>query len=125
MVMFQSDTDKIFVDTPIMRTIRSYYLFALLIATLSFTGACKKNSMDSGACYIPTSSDTTANATLSELQQGRTLYIANCNKCHGLYSPDNYSPTQWKSILSSMTPNTGMTSSQIQLVTKYVCKGHQ
>jgi mono/diheme cytochrome c family protein len=69
------------------------------------------------------SSDATATATLEELQQGRTLYINNCGSCHGLYSPDDYSATRWKSIIPTMSPNTGMNASQVTLVTKYVTRG--
>jgi cytochrome c2 len=89
--------------------------------------ACSKdnNTNDTSSLYVPTSSDTTVNATLAELQQGRTLFINNCGACHSLYSPDSYSVSQWKNIISQMAPRTSMTSSQVTLVTKYVCKGKQ
>ena len=85
-------------------------------------GSCSKSS-DSGNLYTPTSVDTTASATLSELQQGRTLYVNNCGTCHKLYSPDSYSSTQLKSIMNSMAPKTSMTNSQDTLVLKYVTRG--
>jgi mono/diheme cytochrome c family protein len=107
-----------------MRTKR-YILLIVTIAILFAIDSCNKTNPDIGSLYTPTSADVTAKATLQELQQGRTLYINNCSICHGLYSPDSYTPTQWKSILSSMAPRTDMTSSQIQLVTKYVCRGKQ
>jgi len=74
--------------------------------------------------YTPTSADATTTATLADLQQGRTLYINNCNSCHSLYSPDSYTASQWKSIMSNMGPKTNMSSSQILLVTKYVTRGN-
>ncbi|NVO11574.1 MAG: hypothetical protein HXX16_16545 [Bacteroidales bacterium] len=107
-----------------MRTKR-YVLLIVTIAILFAIEGCNKTNTDIGSLYTPTSADVTANATLQELQQGRTLYINNCGICHGLYSPDSYTPTQWKSILSNMVPRTNMTSSQTQLVTKYVCRGKQ
>ncbi len=85
-------------------------------------GSCSKSS-DSGNLYTPTSADATASATLTELQQGRTLYINNCGACHNLYSPDSYSVTQWKSFMNSMGPKTSMTSSQDTLALKYVTRG--
>jgi hypothetical protein len=96
------------------------FLFAGLIV---LNLGCKKSSPDGSSLYTPTSADVTATATLTELQQGRTLYINNCNSCHSLYSPDDYSSTQWKSIISNMGPRTGMSSSDILLVTKYVTRG--
>lgn len=102
-----------------MRSIK--WLFLALILGLSWS--CTKTP--ASALYIPVSSDATANATLEELQQGRTLYINNCGSCHNLYSPDDYSVSNWKSILSGMAPKTSMNASQVTLVTKYVTRGHQ
>jgi hypothetical protein len=96
----------------------------LLIFVLGVFASCSKTDSTSNL-YTPTTADTTANATLAELQQGRTLYISNCGKCHSLHSPDDYSVSSWKSIMSRMAPNTSMNSSQVLLVTKYVCKGKQ
>jgi len=95
------------------------------MATLFLSGGCKKDPGGSGSSYTPTTADVTATATLAELQQGRTLYLNNCNNCHALYMPEAYSPSQWKTVLGLMAPKTGMTSSQILLVTKYVSKGKQ
>jgi|SRR5664279_5061 len=95
-----------------------FYIFVLILA-----GSCKKNS-GSSSLYTPTNGDVTATATLQDLQQGRTLYMNNCNSCHSLYSPDDYTPAQWRVILPNMAPRTGMTSAQILLVTKYVTRGN-
>jgi mono/diheme cytochrome c family protein len=96
----------------------------MIVFLLILVSSCKKNSSGTSSLYTPSSSDVTATATLQDLQQGRTLYMDNCNSCHGLYSPDDYTPTQWKSIISNMGPRTGMSSAQITLVTKYVTRGN-
>jgi mono/diheme cytochrome c family protein len=106
-----------------MKTIKYYYILVFSFAMLVLIGGCSKNIVDTSSLYAPTNANVTANATLQELQQGRTLYIANCNSCHTLVAPDNYMPSQWKSIMSSMAPKTSMSASDIQLVTKYVSKG--
>ena len=93
---------------------------SLLILIMS----CNKSNSGGSSLYTPTSSDVTTTATLAELQQGRTLYMNNCNSCHSLYSPDDYNPAQWKSIISNMGPRTGMSSADILLVTKYVSRGN-
>jgi mono/diheme cytochrome c family protein len=100
------------------------YLLVLCVVVFAMIQSCSKGSTDSSSLYTPTSADVTATATLTELQQGRTLYINNCGKCHGLYSPDNYTSAQWKSIISSMGPNTSLSASDILLVTKYVTRGN-
>jgi hypothetical protein len=98
------------------------FLIGLGAVLVIFLSGCSKSNT-SGSLYTPTSADETSTATLADLQQGRTLYINNCNACHSLYSPDSYTSLQWKSVMSSMGPKTSMTTSQILLVTKYVTRG--
>jgi len=101
------------------------YVFFLLILIIT-SGSCKKDStVSEDALYFPTVTDITANATLQELQQGRELYISYCNRCHGYYLPESYTPTEWKNTLNSMGPKAGVSSSDLSLVTKYLCKGKQ
>ena len=101
------------------------YLFFLAITLFILITGCSKSktNTDSSSVYTPTSADATPTATLSELQQGRTLFINNCGKCHAIYSPDSYTPTRWTAIMSMMGPNTTLSPSDIQLVTKYVTRG--
>ena len=100
------------------------YLQVLLVVALILAAGCTKNGGDTSSLYTPTSSDVTANATLAQLQQGRSLYIDNCNSCHSLYNPDSNTPSQWRSILNNMAPRTGMSASEVQLVTKYLTRGN-
>lgn len=85
--------------------------------------SCSKQTTDTSNLYIPTPSDVTATATLDELTQGRALYIDNCERCHGLYAPESFSSSRWKSVMSQMAPKTRMSSAEASLVTKYVTKG--
>lgn len=86
--------------------------------------SCSQPSSDTSNLYIPTPSDVSAAATIDELAQGRSLYIDNCNRCHGLYAPESFSSSRWRSIMSSMAPKTRMSSAEISLVLKYVTKGN-
>lgn len=95
----------------------------MLAGLLLLFAGCNKNSSGTGSLYTPTEADATTTATLADLQQGRTLYINNCGSCHSLYSPDDYNSTQWKSIITSMGPKTGLSASNILLVSKYVSRG--
>src|SRR5450759_3341129 len=108
-----------------MKKTNFYFLCVVFISILMLTGSCNKNTSDTSSLYTPTNADVTSNATLQELLQGRALYVNNCNRCHGLYPPDGFTPSQWKSILSNMAPRTGMSSSETLLVTKYVSRGNQ
>jgi mono/diheme cytochrome c family protein len=107
-----------------MKIRKIIYFQVILAATIIIAVSCSKNGGgDTSSLYVPTSADVTANATLQDLTQGRALYISNCNACHQLYNPDNYTPTQWRSIVSTMGPRTSMSASDIQLVTKYLTRG--
>jgi mono/diheme cytochrome c family protein len=97
----------------------------VLFILSGFFISCSKSSSSSGNLYVPTSADVTVNATLEELQQGRTLYIGNCGNCHALVSPDAHTVSEWKSIIADMAPKTNMNASEVSLVTKYVCRGKQ
>ena len=107
-----------------MKIKRSFFAIGVAV-TLCIGAGCTKTSTDSNSPYVPTTADVTANATLLDLQQGRSLYLNKCNTCHSLYSPDNFSVSQWKQILASMAPRTNMNTAEKLLVTKYVCRGNQ
>jgi mono/diheme cytochrome c family protein len=106
-----------------MKNIETIFFSLISILIVISITSYKKDNLNPNALYTPTSSDVSPTATLQDLQSGRTLYVNNCGQCHNYYMPEDYSSTQWATILSSMAPRTGMTSAQVQLVKKYVSKG--
>jgi mono/diheme cytochrome c family protein len=99
------------------------YLIVFLFSLSLLADSCTKSNTDTSSLYTPTAADVTAKASLVDLQQGRSLYINNCGRCHGLYSPDSYTSTQWTGIIKNMAGNTALSASEILLVSKYVTKG--
>jgi hypothetical protein len=97
----------------------------LFVCSIAILSSCKKDTATAStdSLYVPTTADVTATATLAELQQGRTLYMNSCGACHGLYSPDNFTSSGWTSVLSSMLPRTGLSTSDGALLKKYVTRG--
>lgn len=97
----------------------------LSVGVLLFCYSCKKDTIttNTDSLYVPTATDVTATATLAQLQQGRTIYENSCGACHGLYSPDSFSASTWKSILSNMAPRAGLSAANTTLVSKYVSRG--
>jgi hypothetical protein len=108
---------------PVMKMTIYNFILVPAAALLILAGGCKKSNNGVTSLYVPTSADVTSTATLDELTQGRALYINNCASCHDLYSPDDFTATQWKNIMGSMSMKTGMMSSQNTLVSKYVSRG--
>lgn len=112
-----------------MATVRSniiIHYFLILLAVTAFLGSCTKDStVSEDSLYMPSITDITPNATLQELLQGRDRYISYCNRCHGFYLPESYTPAQWKNIMVSMAPKANLSSSDSLLIIKYLCKGKQ
>src|SRR5665647_2428196 len=100
-----------------MRRLKLFFI--LSVGFLFFLISCQKETISTGSLYVPAASDITATATLAQLQQGRNLFINSCGACHGLYSPDSYSASNWKSILSNMAPRAGLSAANTALVSKY------
>ena len=101
------------------------YFFGLLVfaIVLVLCNSCMKPATAYGSLYTPTVLDTTATATLKQLQEGRNLFINNCGNCHNIPVPESYSSSDWRLVLQQMVPRTGMSSAQASLVYKYVTKG--
>lgn len=100
-----------------------HVLGILAVGSLFLLNSCKKDALVTGSLYVPVASDATASATLAELQEGRTIYVNSCGRCHGLYSPNSYSSNSWKGVLSNMAPRAGLSASESALVLKYVSLG--
>jgi cytochrome c5 len=94
----------------------------LVLCFVCYLISCTKSDA-SASLYEPSLADTTATATLSQLKEGKSIYTGTCNACHQLYSPDAYTPAQWKTIISKMATRTNLTAAQVTLVTKYVTRG--
>lgn len=100
-----------------------HVIWIIGVGSLFFLNSCKKDALVTDSLYVPVASDVTATATLTDLQQGRTIYVNSCGSCHGLYSPDQYSVSNWNSILPNMAPRAGLSASEKALVQKYVERG--
>jgi len=98
-------------------------ILVVSILAFLFVGCNKNLTTNTDSLYVPTTTDVTATATLSDLQAGRSLFISSCGRCHSIYSPDSYSAANWKSIVPGMASRAGLTTVQASQVTKYVTKG--
>ena len=98
------------------------YGLSTVILVLLFIPGCAKDNAPYMP-YTPTAADTTATASLKDLQQGRTLYINSCGACHGLPARDSYSVQDWNAILHNMVARTRLSASEAELVAKYVSRG--
>ena len=98
-------------------------LMAMAILAVLLASCSKNLTANTDSMYVPTTTDVTVSASLSDLQAGRSIFINSCGRCHSLYSPDSFSASNWKSIIPGMASRTGLTSVQASQVLKYVTKG--
>lgn len=99
-------------------------LVALLIVISSCSGSKKTSSR------VDTLKPTEADAQkqiqagvitdLTTLENGYSLYSANCGKCHTLYDPAKRNLEQWNSILPKMFPKTKLSAEERANVRAYI-----
>ncbi len=56
----------------------------------------------------------------AEIEQGKGLYDAKCQKCHKLKIVDNYTTEQWAEILPKMAKKAKLEDSETALVQEFV-----
>ena len=91
----------------------------------SNTNNTTNSTNNSSPYYIPTKSDTTAKASLSDLASGRNILLQNCGTCHSVPLPDNYTISQWKNYVPNMGSRAQLSANDELLLLKYVCRGKE
>jgi len=51
---------------------------------------------------------------------GKSTYVANCGRCHGLKDPGQFTAAQWVPIVNSMAPRAKLTDDEKANVLAYV-----
>ena len=91
----------------------SHLVTVLSIVTLS-------NSCTS-ALYFPTETEALkSHSSVSELTEGRALYINNCGSCHTLYLPQHLTKEEWAKDVKRMQPKAKISDQETELILKYV-----
>jgi mono/diheme cytochrome c family protein len=60
--------------------------------------------------------------TLSELSQGRSLYVSRCGSCHALKPPRELPAEQWQAEVGEMRAKNGvkLSDSEAQAIVRYL-----
>lgn len=62
--------------------------------------------------------------TQQQLQNGRSIYMAHCNKCHERVPPAKIDPEAWREILPHMSENAHLNSTQLADLQIYLIAAH-
>jgi hypothetical protein len=90
----------------------SKYIIAITLCGLVW--AC------SSALYVPSPEMYSDRETLSELHEGRRVYIASCGSCHNLYKPQSFSNEEWAHQVDEMKDEAKINDAQASLILKYL-----
>lgn len=88
-----------------------YLIWATLLVM-----SCKST----GTLYTPTAANANKDATLDELTQGHTLYLATCGKCHKLHNPKDHDSKGWTATLVKMQKKAKIDDQKRDLIFKYL-----
>jgi mono/diheme cytochrome c family protein len=72
------------------------------------------------ALYQPLPEHATPNATLTQLTEGRRLYVASCGGCHTLYAPGKFTQQTWMHNLDEMQERSKIDDAQKNLIFQYL-----
>lgn len=91
---------------------------ALPLLAAALLTACA--SVENAAPPVATFAAQSTGAKRAQLEQGRTIYVTKCAKCHVPEPVHRYSPSRWEGILAEMTEETKLGSAESAAVRAYV-----
>ena len=60
------------------------------------------------------------NFSAQQLEEGKTLWQGNCDRCHKLFTPDSRDVEKWERVLPRMIKRSKLTDMQGQMVRAYL-----
>jgi hypothetical protein len=66
----------------------------------------------------PRSTDIFSNT--ASLEQGKSIYLSNCGKCHTLYNVHDFSSDRWKEILKKEIPRANLSQAEGEQVYVFI-----
>lgn len=102
-----------------MRTKILLLLSFVLIVVVS-CGSPKVVAMQPSDPAVPQMPTPPKDANAKRIADGKNLFEERCGNCHKLFSPTDFSQTQWAPILVRMQPKARLDDDQMSLVKDYV-----
>jgi mono/diheme cytochrome c family protein len=94
-------------------------LSSLAVATLLLV-QCSPKTGKSTAASTSTAKTTGPQYTEAQVNEGHSIYTANCGKCHKLFNPSDKSLEKWNAVLPPMIKKAHLSDEQGELVRAYV-----
>lgn len=100
---------------------RKLLVTSFLLSGVIFMVNCSpKASPAISALPVETKDQILAKYNAAQLEQGKTLFMGNCDKCHKLKDPASRTPEGWNKVLKRMIPKTKLSDDDGKLVRAYL-----
>ncbi len=95
-------------------------LLALLVSVIFAASIAIVVAGDSNAPATQSAGAKPAKKAQKKKLTGAELYQINCNRCHAERYPTEFTPAQWKSIVTHMRVRAGLPAAQAREILKYL-----
>ena len=95
-----------------------YHIVVLFAAFGS--SSCVVDKMEKLAPRPTQQMSATSGVSLTTLENGRTIFLANCGRCHELHFPDTVSRADWHVVVPGMSWNAGVSKNDQQALLDYL-----
>jgi cytochrome c5 len=100
---------------------RKLTITSLLASAVLFMVNCSpKASKAIAEMPVESKEQIVAKYNSSQLEQGKTIFTGNCDKCHKLKDPGSRTPEQWNKVLKRMIPKARLSDDDGMLVRAYL-----
>ena len=98
---------------------KSFLRIAIVVVSLAAAGAMAGISgCAATSTSFPAAEEHSATGVLNggadaeSLRRGRAIFVTECAACHRLFSPGDYSPDQWRGIVTRMARRASLSGGQ-------------
>lgn len=100
--------------------IRKIIIVSSLTLCTLFLAHCSPKATKAISETSSTKTSTGTDYTAEQLDAGKTIFIGNCARCHGLKTPESRTPEQWDKVLKRMIPKAKLNEEDGKLVKAYL-----
>lgn len=103
-----------------MKKITTLLLLLFISVLMVECSTAKKTASTQPPVDNPAVAEIKRNFTPAQMEEGKLVWQAKCQKCHKLYSPESHSVAKWEDILVRMNAKAKLTEDEAGKVRAYV-----
>ncbi|MDP4197692.1 MAG: cytochrome c [Bacteroidota bacterium] len=96
-----------------------FYLSICILNAL-FLVSCSGSLPEPTSEQVQWASNKWSGISISELSEGRNLYIDKCSGCHSLKDPSDYTEEEWGTVLKKMSRKAKLTDAEYEKISHYI-----